>query len=190
MKKVTALLLSATACLYINPVLALENYKLDPNHTYVSWQVDHFGFSHPSGKWVANGNLQVDKSNLANSKVNVTIKMDDLSTGIKEFDNHLKGKMFFQTDKFPTATFVSDKVEMSDNQIHKVYGTLTLKGVSKPVILEVTPNKTGINPVTEKETMGFSATTQIKRSDFGISAFVPDVGDDIKMQIEVEAYKE
>lgn len=182
-------LISLVAFCFSPALLAAEDFKLDPSHSYVLWQVDHFGFSHITGKWLAQGDITLDKNNLANSKVKVTIKVGELNTGIKDLDKHLKGKQFFDVSQFPTATFVSDKVEVNNDQISKVHGTLTVRAISKPITLNINRSKMGTNPITEKETLGFSGTAELKRSDFGINAFVPDVGDEIKIQIEGEASK-
>jgi polyisoprenoid-binding protein YceI len=180
----------STLCFSIStPILAQETYTLDPMHTYVLWHIDHFGFSKPSGKWMADGTLSLDKEKMQDSKVNVTIKLDDLVTGIPKLDAHLKSKDFLDVAQFPTATFVSDKVDSEDNQKAKVQGKLTVHGVTKPVTLDVTFNKMGKSPITNKETVGFSAKTQLKRSDFGINAYLPGLGDNVNIEIEGEAYQ-
>ncbi|AMP89702.2 TPA: YceI family protein [Legionella pneumophila] len=165
-----------------------QTLTLDNQHTYVLWKVKHLGFSTQAGKWYANGQLVLDKDNPQQSKVNVTIKIDDIVTGIPELDKHLKGKLFFDTKQFPSATFVSDKVEVTGKNKAKVYGMLTLHGVTKPIILDVVFNKAGINLLNDRETAGFSATTSLKRSDYGIKALIPEVGDDVEIEIEAEAY--
>ncbi|HAU1320637.1 TPA: YceI family protein [Legionella pneumophila] len=165
-----------------------QTLTLDNQHTYVLWKVKHLGFSTQAGKWYANGQLVLDKDNPQQSKVNVIIKIDDIVTGIPELDKHLKGKLFFDTKQFPTATFVSDKVEVTGKNKAKVYGMLTLHGVTKPIILDVLFNKAGINLLNDRETAGFSATTSLKRSDYGIKALIPEVGDDVEIEIEAEAY--
>ncbi|HBC0468350.1 TPA: YceI family protein [Legionella pneumophila subsp. fraseri] len=165
-----------------------QTLTLDNQHTYVLWKVKHLGFSTQAGKWYANGQLVLDKDNPQQSKVNVIIKIDDIVTGIPELDKHLKGKLFFDTKQFPTATFVSDKVEVTGKNKAKVYGMLTLHGVTKPIILDVLFNKAGINLLNDRETAGFSATTSLKRSDYGIKVLIPEVGDDVEIEIEAEAY--
>lgn len=171
------------------PAFCAEKLILDDQHSYVLWQVKHLGFSTQSGKWYVKGTLVLDKEKPENSKVEATVKIADMITGIPELDKHLKAKLFFDVQRFPTATFVSNKVEVLSDNSAKVYGTLTLHGVTKPVILDVTLNKVGKNPINEKMTAGFSATTTLKRSDFGINAFIPKVGDEVKITIEAEAYK-
>lgn len=174
--------------LFSIPTQAAETYTLDPNHTYVLWHISHFGYSYPSGKWMAQGTLQLDQNNPQNSKVNVTINMDNLVTGIKELDDHLKSPLFFDVKQYPTATFVSNKVVVTGKNTATVHGTLTLHGVSKPIALAVTFNKVGISEITNKKTVGFSATSELLRSDYDISSLLPGIGDEVKINIEAEAY--
>ena len=168
---------------------ATETYTLDPQHTAIVWNINHLGFSTPSGKFMASGTLVLDEAKPQNSKVDVVIQMASLVTGIQELDKHLKGQLFFDVAQFPTATFVSDKVTVVNKKMAKVKGMLTLHGVSKPITLDVKFNKTGINPINNKKTVGFSATAQLKRSDFEINTLLPEVGDEVKLNIQAEAYK-
>lgn len=168
---------------------ATETYTLDPGHTYVLWHISHFGFSNPSGKWMAQGTLVADEAKPETSKLNVTIQVADIDTGIAKLDEHLKGKDFFDTETYPTATFVSKKVTMTGKDTAKVQGILTMHGVSKPVTLDVKLNKIGVSPITNKKTAGFTATAKLKRSDFGITTYLPGLGDDVKLDIEAEAAK-
>ncbi len=190
MKRIfTQLLLIFTFFFYYSiPTLAADTYTLDPNHTYVLWHISHFGYSYPSGKWMAQGTLILDEANPQNSKVNVTIDINNLTTGIKDLDEHLKSPLFFDVKQYPTATFVSDKVVVTGKNTAQVHGTLTLHGVTKPITLNVTFNKAGISPITNKKTVGFSATTDLMRSDYGITTLLPGISDDVKIDIEAEAY--
>jgi polyisoprenoid-binding protein YceI len=171
------------------PAEAADTFTLDPSHTYVQWYINHFGFSNPSGKWMASGTVKLDEKNPQDSKVTATIKIADIVTGIKELDKHLQEKSFFDTAHFPTATFVSNKVDITGHDQATVYGILTLHGVSKPITLKVKLNKMGANPISNKQAVGFSATTQIKRSDFGMNAYLPDLSDEVKINIEAEGSK-
>lgn len=187
MKKLLCLF---AACVFSCAVNAADTYTLDPNHTSVLWHANHFGFSYPSGKWmVAEGKLILDKEKPQNSKVNAVIHVADLVTGIPELDKHLKGPLFFAVEKFPQATFVSDKVTLTGKDKAQVHGMLTVHGVTKPVTLDVKLNKIGMSPITNKETVGFTAHVDLKRSDFDITTLLPGLGDDIPIEIEVEAYK-
>jgi polyisoprenoid-binding protein YceI len=165
---------------------ASQTYTLDSGHTFVLWHINHFGFSNPTGKWFANGTLVIDEKNPKNSKVDVTIDMAAIDTGIPKLDEHLKSATFFDTNQFPTATFVSDKVTMTGKKTAKVRGKLTFHGVSNPVTLDVTLNKMGTNPISEKKSIGFSAKAMIKRSEFGMSTLLPGLGDEVKLEIEAE----
>jgi polyisoprenoid-binding protein YceI len=170
------------------PTFAADTMTLDPNHTYVLFHIKHFGFSTQVGKWYASGTLVTDKDKPQNDKVNATIQMADIVTGIAELDKHLKGKQFFDVEQFPTATFVSDKVSVTGKNAAKVRGMLTLHGVTKPVTLDVKLNQVGINPISDKMTAGFTASTTIKRSDFGMTTLLPGLGDDVKIDIQAEAF--
>lgn len=176
--------LSAGAAL---PASAAETYKLDPAHTAVTWSLSHFGFSNPSGKFMnVDGTLSLDQKDPAQSKVEVKIPVDLVNTGVPKLDEHLKGKDFFDTATYPEAVFVSNKVEVTGEKTAAVHGSLTLHGVTKPVVLNVTLNKVGEN-LFKKQTAGFSASTTLKRSDFGITTYLPGLGDDVKIEIESEA---
>ncbi len=183
-------LLTAAALTLSAPAFAADTYQLDPNHTNVVWNANHFGFSNPDGKFAsATGTVTLDQANPANSKVEVSIATAGIVTGIPKFDEHLKSADFFNVEKFPAATFVSDKVELTGENTAKVHGTLTLLGVAKPLVLDVKLNRIGENPMSKNPTVGFSATTVIKRSEFGMNYAVPNVSDDVQVSIEAEAFK-
>ncbi len=168
------------------PAFAADTYKLDPNHTAVVFTYEHFGFSNMSGKFMdADGAVTLDEANLANSSVEVTFAIDGVNTGVPGLDTHLKSPDFFDAAKFPTATFKSTKVEPVSATEATVTGDLTLHGVTRPVVLDVKLNKLS----DDKAKVGFSATTTIKRSDFGVDKYVPAVSDDIAIAIDTEAKK-
>lgn len=170
-------------------LFAAEVYKLDPDHTYVIWQVDHFGFSTVSGKFMAEGTLTVDNTKPENSSVNVVIHTDSGNTGVAKLDDILKGKNFFDVAEFPAATFKSTKVVVTGKDTGKVYGTLTLRGISKDVTLDVKLNKQGMHPYFHKDGYGFSATTSLNRSDFNMNGYIPGVSDATKILIQAEAIR-
>lgn len=182
-------LLTILVALSANLHAAAETLTLDDKHSYVLWRIKHLGFSTQSGKWYVKGQAILDQEQPQNSKVMATIDVGNFVTGIPELDKHLKGKLFFDVEQFPTATFASDKVELTSKNTAKVYGKLTLRGITQPVTLLVTLNKIGKNPVTDRMTAGFSATTELKRSDFGMNALLPDLGDEVAIEIGAEAYQ-
>ncbi len=182
-----------TACAFIlflfssSLYAATETYTLDPSHSFVEWQISHFDFSHPTGKWYVEGTLKLDEKNPKDSQITINIPIANLVTGIPKLDEHLKSADFFDAAKYPVATFVSNKIEMTGDKSAKVYGTLTVHGVSKPIVLNVKLNKIGMSPIANKKTAGFAASTQLKRSDFGINAYLPGLGDEVDIHIESEA---
>lgn len=179
----------AAATLFTAPALAADTYTLDPSHTTVIWEANHFQFSNPHGLLsMIDGKVTLDETNPAASTVEATWNSKNLFTGNPKFDQHLQSKDFFNIGEFPTAIFKSTKVEpAADNKSAKVTGNLTLLGVTKPVTLDVTFNHKGEHFMTKKPTVGFTATGVIKRSEFGMGFGVPNVSDDVKITIEAEA---
>lgn len=169
------------------PAIAADTYTLDNTHSYVLWHINHFGFSNPSGKWMADGTLMLDEKKPQDSKINVTIKVANIDTGIPKLDEHLKTADFFDVAQYPTATFVSDKIDVTGKDSAKVHGMLTIHGVTKPITLDVKLNKLGMSPIANKKTAGFTATATLKRSEFGINKYLPGLGDEVKINIEAEA---
>jgi polyisoprenoid-binding protein YceI len=186
MKAIFKLIITLLVVCFSLP-LSAQLYTFDPLHSSIVWHINHFGFSNPSGKFFATGTIDYDPKSPQNSKVTATIDLNNLVTGIPDLDKHLKGKLFFNVMQFPSASFVSDKVIISQQEISAVQGQLTLHGVTKPIILTVKLNKMGKNPITEKDSIGFSASTKLKRSDFGMNTLLPDVSDDVDVSIEIEA---
>jgi polyisoprenoid-binding protein YceI len=162
-------------------------YKLDPNHTIVLAQWDHFGFSHPVAHFgQVDGTLVYDADNVAASRVAVVLPLAGLESFVPEFNKHLRSADFFDAAKWPTATFTSTKVEKVSDKKLKVTGDLTLRDVTKSVVLDVTLNKAGEGRNGEPK-IGFDATTTIQRSAFGIGKYVPNVSDDVQIRITTEA---
>ena len=163
-------------------------YALDGDHTSVMWSVNHFGFSHPSGKFTdVQGVVELNEQHPENSAVSVVIGTKSVLSGVAKLDEHLRSKDFFDADQFPEATFISDKVTPSGPTAAKVSGKLTLHGITRPLVLDVVMNKSGENPVSHKKVAGFSAKTVIKRSDYGMTYALPGVSDEVQLDIESEA---
>jgi polyisoprenoid-binding protein YceI len=163
-------------------------YKLDPGHTMVLFSWSHFGFSNPVADiGIDNGSLVFDQQNPAKSSVEVTMPLSKLDTHVPALDEHLKQPDFFNAAQFPTITFKSTSVQPIDSTHFTVTGDLTAHGVTKSVVLNATLNKVGTHPMTGQAAIGFNATGTIKRSDFGMGAYVPKVSDDITITITTEA---
>lgn len=168
---------------------ATETYIIDPTHTYPHFAVSHLGFSTMHGRFdKSSGKLTIDRVAKVAS-VDVTIETASLSTGLKKRDAHLRSPDFFNTAEFPKATYKSTAVKFNEDTPTTVEGNLTLLGVTKPVILTIIAFKCGKNPMNQKAMCGIDATANMKRSDFGMNYALPGVGDNLKISIEVEAYR-
>jgi polyisoprenoid-binding protein YceI len=163
-------------------------YKMDPGHTNVLFSWNHFGFSNPTANLgLGEGTIVFDDKDPSKSSVDVTLPLAGLDTHMPALDEHLKKPDFFDADKYPTVTFKSTNVQAVGGNKFKVTGNLTVHGVTKPVVLDATLNKSGEHPMMKVQTVGFDATATLKRSDFGVGAYVPNVSDDIQIHITTEA---
>lgn len=182
---------SLALALLTAPAYAAQTYQIDPNHTNIVWKADHMGFSRVSGKFAdVSGTITLDDAKPENSSVSITVKPASIVTGIPKFDAHLKNADFLDVEKFPEARFVSTKVEPTGKNSAKLSGDLTLHGVTKPITFEVTLNKRDFNPMYKKDLVGFSVKGAFKRSDFGMNYGLPNVGDEVLLDIEAEGQKE
>lgn len=181
------LTLAAALLLAGNVLAAPVSYKIDPNHTNVIASWDHFGFSRPSANFgQADGTIVYDADNVGQSSVKVTLPLSGLNSFVADFDAHLRSKDFFEADKYPDATFTSTKVEAAGPNKLRVTGDLTMHGVTKPVVLDVTLNKSAPGRDGQPR-IGFDATARLKRSDFGLGLFAPKVSDEVDIRITTEA---
>jgi len=160
------------------------DYTVEAAHTRVQFTVDHMGFSDWYGDFSGvSGTLSIDPANLAAGKVDITVPTSSVSTTNTELDGTLKGKQWFDAATYPTIRFVSTKIEPTGAKTARVTGNFTLHGVTKPLTLEARFNGAGINPITHMYDLGFNLTGTIKRSDFGVAAFVPVVADEVDIRI-------
>lgn len=166
---------------------AAEVYQLEKTHVDLLFSIDHLGFTKKHGSFrELDATLQYDAAHPEKSQVSVTAKTDSIDTGFAPRDQDLKGDKFLDVAKYPEMKFMSTKVIPGPNQTLLVEGDLTLHGVTKPVTLHATLNKAAPNPFDKKPTLGFSATGSLKRSDFGISTFLPMIGDVVTITIDAE----
>jgi polyisoprenoid-binding protein YceI len=173
------------------PVLAApETYGIDPTHTYPRFSYSHFGFSTQLSRFdKTSGNIVIDRA-AKTGLVKVTIDTKSVDTGYPLFNEHIQGKDYFDTAQFPTATFVSNKVNFEEDKVTSVEGTLTLKGISKSLTLKVTSFQCMPHPILKKDACGANATAVVKRTDFNMGKYAPNVGDEVTLSIAVEAVKE
>lgn len=162
-------------------------YVLDPAHGKITWSVSHLGFSTYYGQITdVAADLSLDPKSPAQSRLTARIGTASVDGLNPAFNRHVRGPDFFDAERFPVATFASTGVEPTGPTTARVLGELTLKGVTKPVVLDVTFNQAGTNPVDKVYTVGFDGRALIRRSEFGISAFLPAVGDEVTLRLAGE----
>jgi len=185
----TFLALAANAQADLSDVPSGE-YGLDDHHAYISFTYSHIGYSTPHiGFRNFDANLTLDSENPQNSEIEVVIDTTSIDSRVDEFNGHLRGSNFFDTDNYPQATFKSTSIEGTGEDTFNVTGDLTIKDVTKSVTLEATLNKAAMHPMRKIPAVGFSAETTIMRSDFGLDRAVPAVGDEVTIYITVEMPK-
>ncbi|MDX1803932.1 MAG: YceI family protein [Alcanivorax sp.] len=168
------------------------DYTIDPHHTQVLFSWHHFGFSTPTANFnQVTGTIHADNTDPQQSSVAVSIPVKSLDTHVPLLDEHLLTKPeFFHPHKYPTITFKSSAIRNVDRK-HNTFdlvGTLTVNGISKQEVLKASLNKRGHHPMwNNAPAVGFSAHATLKRSDFGMDAYVPAVSDTLDVNITVEA---
>ncbi len=163
------------------------SYVLDPAHGRTSWVISHLGFSHYIGTFTGiKGTLQLDAANPARSVVDVTIDPASVGTLNPALDTHLKSKDFLDVATFPTAGLKSTSVVKTGTNTADIKGDLTLHGVTKPIVIKATFNQAGLRGTDKKYDVGFDGVADIKRSEFGITTYLPALGDDVHLHIEAE----
>ncbi len=188
----TILLAAGAVALSATPAFAqVETYAFDEAHTQILFFVDHLGFSMSQGEFHDyDGSITLDRDNPANSSVNVAIKTASIDMDHEKWDAHMKNEDFFHVEQYPEMTFESASVNVTGEDTAELTGDLTLLGVTKPVTLNVTHNKSGEHPFSGEYVAGFSATGEIKRSEWGMDYGLPGVGDTVHIRLEVEAVRQ
>jgi polyisoprenoid-binding protein YceI len=159
-------------------------YKIEPYHTQVEFSVRHLGFTDFSGFFSgASGTLRLDPEHADASKLVVSVPVVSVSTTVPKLDEELKGAQWFDAGQFPNATFSSTSIRKTGPDTADIRGDLTLHGVTRPVELKARFIGAGINPLDHAYTVGFEATGVITRSEFGVKAYVPMVGDEVHLTI-------
>jgi polyisoprenoid-binding protein YceI len=159
-------------------------YAVEPNHTEINFSVLHFGFTYYSGVFSkASGDLTLDPRTLAAAKLNISVPIDSVLTTSAKLDNELRGDSWLDAQKYPTMTFQSTKIELTGPTTADVAGDLTFHGVTRPIVLKASLVGAGIDPLDKAYTVGFQVTGDLKRSDFGVKAYIPLIGDDVHLNI-------
>ena len=187
--RLTAALILATIA--AAPALAApETFVVNANHTYPRFSYSHFGYSTQLSRFdKTTGTVTLDKA-ARTGAVDIVIDTKSVDTGSTTFNEHIQGEDFLDTAQFPTATFKSTKVIFEGDKPAAIEGKLTLKGVTKPVTLTVTSFQAMPHPMLKKDAIGANAHTMVKRSEFNAGKYAPNVGDDVRIDIAIEAIKQ
>jgi polyisoprenoid-binding protein YceI len=184
--KIALLLLAASFAL----PAAAETLSIDPTHTWPSFEVNHLGFTTQRGRFdKTDGKIVLDTAAKTGS-IDIKIDTGSINMGLEKWNKHMMSPDFFNVEKFPTMYFKSSKLKFDGDKLVGADGELTLLGVTKPVSLNVTGYRCGNHPMNKKPMCGADINTSIKRSDFGMVYGLPAVGDDIKIIIPIEAFKD
>lgn len=188
MKKIALLLL--TAALSTSALAAPETYVIDGSHTFPRFEYSHFGYSNQVSRFdKTSGQIVLDRAAKTGS-LDVVIDTTSVNTGFPVFNEHLQAEDFFDTKKFPTITYKSSKLNFAGDKLASVDGTLTIKGIAKPVRLDITSFHCMPHPMLKKDACGANAIAKIKRSEFNNGKYAPYVGDEVTLTIAVEAVKQ
>jgi len=178
--------LGLTVAVSASALAAPVTFIPNADHTFVRFSYDHMGFSTQESRFNKTTGTVVLDPEAKTGSVNLVIDTTSVDTGSELFNGHIQGADFLDTSHFPTATFKSTSVKFDGDKPVSIVGQLTLKGITKPVTLNVTLFKHGQNMM-KKDGIGANATTTIKRSDFQMAKYVPMVGDDVTVTIALEA---
>ncbi|RIX42545.1 MAG: polyisoprenoid-binding protein [Rhodocyclales bacterium GT-UBC] len=183
-----ALILAAAAAA---PAMAApETFVADSTHTFSRFSYSHFGYSTQLSRFNKNSGKVVFDKVAKTGSVDIVIDTKSVDTGADVFNEHIQGEDFLDTAKYPTATFKSTKVIFEGDKPAKVEGNLTLKGVTKPVTLTITSFQAMPHPMLKKDAIGANAFTVVKRSEFNAGKYAPYVGDEVRIDVAIEAIKE
>jgi polyisoprenoid-binding protein YceI len=162
-------------------------YGVDETHTFPRFSYSHFGYSTQLSSFSKTSGKVVFDAEAKKGSVDIVIDMKSVSTGFADFNEHIQGEDFLDTAKFPQATFKSTKVIFGADKPQFIEGQLTIKGVTKPVTLTVTSFQAMPHPMMKKPALGANAFTLIKRSEFNAGKYAPYVGDEVRIDIAIEA---
>ena len=185
----------------IRPILALTgaalslpaagaSYTIDSRHTFPSFEVSHIGFSTQRGRFdQTEGKIVLNPAERTGA-IHISIAADSIDTGLTELENRLKEKDAFNSAQFPVIRYDAEKLVFEGDKPVRADGTLNFLGVSKPVVLEIGHFHCGEHPIYKRHVCGADATTRIKRSEFGMNAFLPAISDEVRILIQVEAFRD
>jgi polyisoprenoid-binding protein YceI len=191
-KNILSLLAFSVGAALTLPAQAAENtiFQIDPNHSEVGFKVRHFLNSVPGKFTDFTGEIQVNEADMSKSSVSATIQVKSVDTGNTDRDDHLQSADYFDAAKYGTITFQSTKWVPTGVDTYDVTGDLTMLGVTKPVVLKVKylGQQEGVGPYQGLLINGWEGTTVIKRSDWGLDAGAPIVGDEVTVELNIQGH--
>lgn len=184
------LLIFLWCCLQNVAAQAADHYSIDPNHTYSSFEYQHWGLSTQRGRFDKNtGSIELDPDSNTGS-VTIEIEADSINTGSDLFDKIMRSESFFDTQQFQKITFNSTKVVFEAGQMTQLEGTLTIKDAVRPVVIDITEFHCRFMPLYLKQACGANGYTKIKRSDYNMGRYAPFVSDEVTLYFSVEGIKD
>lgn len=187
MKPITKLVLAVSVLL---PLQALAAWDVEPSHTHISFAVGHLGLTQTPGIFRKfDALLNFDDKHVEASKVTLTIDASSVDTNSEERDKHLRGADWLDVTNNPKIVFASQSVRHVADNRYAIAGLLTIRGKSLPVEFQTVLTNRGTNPWTKAPVIGFAGTTKIKRSDFGLTSFIPAVADEVDLNIQLEVFQ-
>ncbi len=170
--------------------IAADTYKIDPNHTYPSFEADHMGISVWRGKFnKTEGTVTLDRA-AKTGMIDITVDTTSVDFGHEKMNEHAKKEDIFNVAKFPTATFKSKTIKFTGDVPTSAEGDFTLHGVTRPLTMTINKFKCIDHPMLKREVCGADVTAQFKRSDYGVNFGLPRFSPEVKLLIQVEAVKQ
>ncbi len=188
MQKILATL--ALAAAIAAPAHAADSYTVDPGHTFPSFEINHLGYSTQRGRFDNNSGKIVVNSVAKSGSIDLLVDVTSINMVVPALTKHLLSEDFFNAAKFKSMSFKSDKLIFEGDKLVAAEGVFTLLGVSKPLRLTVTHYRCGEHPMNKKAMCGADVTATIKRSDFGMTKYLPAIGDEVNINASVEAFKD
>ena len=179
--------LAFTTLAVTTAMAAPKTFEIDGSHTFPRFSYSHFGYSTQVSRLDSTTGSVVFDADAKTGSVDISIDMKSVNTGFADFNGHIQGEDFLDTAKFPKATFKSTKVNFQDGKPASIEGQLTIKGITKAVTLTVTSFQAMAHPMLKKDAIGANAFTVIKRSEFNAGKYAPYVGDEVRIEIALEA---
>ena len=171
-----------------HPALAGESYVVDPRHSRPVFLVDHLGFSTQHGRFnELRGSVELDRAALSGS-IDITIEASSVDMGAEDWNEHMRGKDFFNVEEFPTVIFRAETMVFDGDRPVAAEGRLAMLGEVRPLTLKIDRFRCAVELSTRRRKCGADVSATLKRSDFGMKKYVPFVGDEIQLRIPVEAY--